>query len=69
MVQEFPARCCFVAIPHRVKIILHGTVATKNLRHKSDAFHGIIILHMFILIKFSETSRDKTNKTRQKVTG
>ena len=44
-----------------------ATIPCESLRHKSNTFHtNISTLHTFILITFTETSIDETNKTQQK---
>jgi len=46
-----------------------ATIPYESLRHKSNTFHTILALCTFILITFTETSIDETNKTQQKVRG
>jgi len=44
-------------------------VTCKSLRHKTNTWHNISTLHIFISITFRGTSIDETNKTQQKVRG
>ena len=46
-----------------------ATIPCESLRHKSNIFHTILALCMFISITFTETSINGTNKTQQKVRG
>ena len=58
--REYQSTWCKNFLP---RIRFATTIPCKILRHKSNTFHSVVTtLHMFMLIKFPETSIDKTNK-------